>query len=485
MNTSSFVSKFTEKILAAIQENHLVEPGDGVVVGVSGGPDSVCLLHVLHSLQDFLKIKLYAVHINHMLRGREADGDEEYTAALCSRLGVDLATIRKDVAAAAASSGSSLEETGREIRYSEFQKHASAVGASKIAVAHNRNDQAETVMMHIIRGTGTAGLSGMEFKRDNIIRPLLGAGRDEIEAYCREAGLSPRTDSSNLEQDFTRNKVRLGLLPYINEKFGVNIVDSLCRLSQNASIDESFLDKCASCSFEKAVCEKKPGLVCLDIGQLRDLEPAVRMRVLRIALVNVSGSTKGVGSVHYNALLELIDKGTTGSAAELPRGIRAVVSYNLIRIFSASAVNTENKSDEEYSVQLLIPGIVFVPVLGSEITASVISPENIEKYGMVGYNPNEQYFDYDKVNQGINIRNRRTGDIFKPLRSNGTKKLKEFFIDAKIPREDRGRIPLIAVGNEIIWIIGYKISDKFKVTENTKSVLKLEYNRRGHNDGRY
>ena len=126
-----------------------------------------------------------------------------------------------------------------------------------------------------------------------------------------------------------------------------------------------------------------------------------------------------------------------------------------------------------------------MPVLGSEITASVISPENIEKYGMVGYNPNEQYFDYDKVNQGINIRNRRTGDIFNPLRSNGTKKLKEFFIDAKIPREDRGRIPLIAVGNEIVWIIGYKISDKFKVTENTKSVLKLEYNRRGHNDGRY
>ncbi len=485
MNTSSFNTNFTEKILAAIQENRLVEPGDGVVVGVSGGPDSVCLLHVLHSLQELLKIKLYAVHINHMLRGKEADDDEEYTAALCSRLGITLEIIRRDVAAAAASSGSSLEETGREIRYSEFQKYASAAGASRIAVAHNRNDQAETVMMHIIRGTGTAGLSGMEYKRDNIIRPLLGAGRNEIEAYCREAGLSPRTDSSNLEQDYTRNKVRLGLFPYINEKFGANIVDSLCRMSQNASMDESFLDKCASESFEKAVCERKPGMVCLDLGQLRDLEPAIKMRVLRIALVNVSGSAKGVGSVHYNALLELIDKGTTGSAAELPRGIRAVVSYNLIRIFSLSAANAENKSEEEYTMQLLIPGTVLIPVLGSEITASVIMPEYIDKYGTVGYNPNVQYFDYDKVNQGINIRNRRTGDIFKPLNSNGTKKLKEYFIDTKIPREDRGSIPLIATGNEIVWIVGHKISDKFKVTENTKTVLKIEHNRRGHNDGRY
>jgi tRNA(Ile)-lysidine synthase len=151
-----------EKILATIQKNHLIGPGEGVVVGVSGGPDSVCLLHVLHSLKDLLKIELYAVHINHMLRGSEADADEEYTAALCGSLGIPLTTVRRDIAAEAASAGLSLEEAGRKVRYEEFLKHASAVGAGRIAVAHNRNDQAETVMMHIIRGTGTAGLSGME-----------------------------------------------------------------------------------------------------------------------------------------------------------------------------------------------------------------------------------------------------------------------------------------------------------------------------------
>jgi tRNA(Ile)-lysidine synthase len=436
MNISSFISNFREKTLAAIQENHLIEPGEGVVVGVSGGPDSVCLLHVLHSLGEILDIKLYAVHINHMLRGSEADADEEYTAGLCGRLDIPLAIVHRDIAAEAAKAGSSLEEAGRDARYDEFARHASEVGATKIAVAHNRNDQAETVMMHIIRGTGMAGLSGMECKRGNIIRPLLWAGRDEIERYCAEAGLLPRTDSSNLEQDFTRNRVRLGLFPYINEKFGVDIVDSLVRLSRNASMDERFLDKCASEGYSRAVRERGGHMVCLDTGVLRELDPAVRVRVLKIALAEAAGSAKGVGSVHYRALLELVDKGVTGTAAELPGGIRAVVSYGLVRILSASAAKAGKQNIEEYSVQLVIPGAVHVHELGAEITTSVIMSENVDKCGMVGYNPNVQYFDYDKVKEGINIRNRRAGDIFRPLRSLGTKKLKEYFIDEKIPRED-------------------------------------------------
>lgn len=485
MNTSSFISNFTEKTLAVIRENHLIEPGEGVVVGVSGGPDSVCLLHVLYSLREILDIKLYAVHINHMLRGDEANADEEYTASLCAELGISLETVRRDIAAEAARTGLSLEEAGREARYAEFARHASAVSASKIAVAHNRNDQAETVMMHIIRGTGIAGLSGMELKRGNIIRPLLWAGRDEIDRYCREAGLSPRTDSSNLEQDFTRNRVRLGLFPYINEKFGVNIVDSLCRLSQNAAADERFMEKCASDGYGRAVIKKGGGLVCLDTSVLKELDPAVRVRVLKIALTKAAGNAKGVGSVHYKALLELIDKGVTGSETELPGGIRAVVSYGTVRILSASAAEAENRSPEEFSVRLAIPGTVFVPALEAEVTTAVIMPENIDKCGTLGYNPNVQYFDYDKVKEGINIRNRRMGDIFRPLRSNGTRKLKEYFIDEKIPGNERARIPLIAAGSEIIWIIGHKTSDKFKVTENTKSVLRIEYNRRGRNDAGY
>ncbi len=485
MNTSSFVSSFKEKILTVIKENHLIEPGEGVVAGVSGGPDSVCLLHVLHSLRESLQVKLYVIHINHMLRGKEADGDEEYTVDLCSKLGIPILVVRADVAAAAARDGASLEEAGREIRYSEFSRHASTVGASKIAVAHNRNDQAETVIMNIIRGTGLVGLSGMEYKRDNIIRPLLETGRDEIDKYCHEAGLSPRTDSSNLEQDYRRNKVRLGLIPYINEKFGVNIVESLCRLSQNAYCDERFMGNCAAAAFDKAVCERRDGLVCLYIEQLKSLDQAILVRVLKLALMHVSKSTKGIGSIHYKALSDLVKKGATGSVAELPRGIRAVVSYKVLKIYLCFAVKQKDSNDEDFYEQIAIPGVTNVPVPGSDVTTSIIMPQDIDKCNMLRYNPYVQYFDYDKLKKGIYIRNRRIGDIFSPLRSNGTKKLKEYFIDIKIPREERGRVPLIAADNEVVWIIGYKISDKFKVTENTKSVLKMEYNRRGHDERGY
>ncbi len=482
MSISSFVSNFTRKILTTIQENHLIEPGDGVVIGVSGGHDSVCLLHVLQSLVESLQLKLYAVHINHMLRGKEADADEEYTVDLCNRLGIPISIVRIDIAAYAAKLGLSIEEAGREARYREFKQYASAVGASKIAVAHNRNDQAETVFMHIIRGTGTAGLSGMEYKRDCIIRPLLGVSRDEIECYCQGAGLHPRTDSSNLEQDFTRNKVRLALFPYINEKFDANIVESLWRLSQNASVDERFMEKCTSEAYERVIMEKGTGFVCLDIRQMQKLDPAIGMRILRIALKNISGSAKGVGGVHYRALTDLINKGRTGTMAQLPRGIRATVSYGVLKLLLKSSLEQSSSSDGAFSLQIALPGETFIPILNSNIRTSIIMPENIDKYSMLGYNPKVQYFDYDKVKQGIYIRNRRNGDIFKPLGSPGTKKLKEFYIDSKVPREKRGMIPLIVIGNEVVWIIGHKISDKFRVTENTKSVLKMEYIEGGRNE---
>ena len=483
---NDYIRKFQKKILDIILANSLIEPGEGVVAGVSGGADSVCLIHVLHSLRSELGVKLHAVHVNHMLRGEEADADERYTADLCRELGIPLHILRTDVAAAAAGLGISIEEAGREIRYREFNRHAEATGAAKIAVAHNRNDQAETVMLNIIRGTGAAGLCGMEYARGNIIRPLLSADREEIEHYCKAAGLQPRTDSSNLTQEYTRNKVRLGLFPYINENFGANIINSLCRLAENTAADQRFMEKCAGGAYRQALCESREGSVSMDIGKLQSLDPAILMRVLRQAVIHAAGSAKGVGSTHYQALADLVGKGITGTQAELPRGIRASVSYGILKVFTAGDPAEKNLQVEEFSRQAAIPGTTPIPEVGADLTTSLHQPLSIDKYKSLWYNPYVQYFDYDLLKKGIHIRNRRNGDIFKPLGSGGTKKLKEFFIDSKIPREMRSRIPLICYGNETVWVIGYKISDKFKVTENTKKVLKIEFNRRGHdNDERY
>ena len=506
--TSSFTGQFQQRILEAIRANHLIENGDRVVVGVSGGADSVCLLHVLHSLSRALQIKLYAVHINHMLRADEADGDERYTADLCEELGIQLSSTRIDVGAMSKSLGISLEEAGRKARYGEFSRCAQAVGASVIAVAHNRNDQAETVMMNIMRGSGIAGLSGMEYKKGKIIRPLLDISRDEIERYCTEAGLSPRTDSSNLTEEFTRNRVRLGLFPYIMENFGINMEVSLCRLSAHAAKDNSFLDECASKAYLAALNVKQKGQVKgkeqgqdqgqdrrqdqgggkgqveLNAEKLMSLHPAVLNRVLKLAITDVAGSSKGIASVHYQSLTDLIVKGRTGAIAELPGGIRGVFAYGVLKIFISHS-DYSNSEDINFCVDLNIPGTVRVPELEATVTACIVRDTNIDNYPQLVYNPFMQFFDYDKLNRGIIIRNRRMGDRFAPFGSNGTKKLKEYFIDSKVPREQRSMIPLICMDDEIVWVIGDKISDKFKVTENTKSILRIKYSGGFHHDGGY
>ena len=477
--TSNINRQFQQNILDTIVSNHLIEQGDAVVVGVSGGPDSICLLHVLHALSGRLGIRLHAVHINHMLRAEEAQADEAFTAELCTELGIPLSVLHVDVAVMAKNLGMSIEEAGREARYHEFEKAAASVGATKIAVAHNKNDQAETVMMHIIRGTGIAGLVGMEYRRGAVIRPLLNIYRKEIEQYCAAAGLSPRTDSSNLKSEFTRNRIRLELLPYINKNFGADIAESLCRLSEHAAQDNHYLEQCALEAYKESMTFKGAGQVSLKLPQLRKLHPAILGRVLKQAVCDAAGSSNGVGSVHYAMLSDLAAKGNTGSRAELPGGIGAAVSYGTLNIFTAEFLQEQQKVSQKsvpFEVYLAVPGNTPVQELDAVVKTYIEKSIDVDKYGRMGYNSFVQFFDYDSLKKGINIRNRRNGDIFKPFKSNGTKKLKEYFIDNKVPRELRDKIPLICIDNEIVWVIGYKISDKFKVTENTKSVLIMEYN---------
>lgn len=485
MNIASInyvIRQLQQKVLNAIRANRLTDPGDVVVVGVSGGPDSVCLLHILHALSEHLGIKLHAIHINHMLRPEEAPIDEAYTAALCKRMEIPLLTVHVDIASMAKKLGMSVEEAGREARYREFEKVAGEIGAAKIAVAHNRNDQAETVMMHIIRGAGTAGLAGMEYRRGAVIRPLLQVSRSEIEQYCEAAELSPRTDSSNLKSDFTRNRVRLELFPFLEKNFGADIVDSLCRLSAHAAEDREYLEMSALKAFHECSTESGGGKVGMKLELLQKLHPAILNRVLKQAVMEAAGNVKGIGSVHYQALSELVAKDRTGAQTELPGGLKAEVSYGILHIYKNSLKQLHSISKRQktplFEVSLAVPGSTVVQELEVVVGTSVETVLNVDKYGNMGYNSFEQYFDYDSLKRGINIRNRRDGDIFKPLKSNGTKKLKEYLIDMKVPRELRDDIPLVCTGNEVVWIIGYKISDKFKVTENTKSALKIEYNRR-------
>ncbi|HHV29553.1 tRNA lysidine(34) synthetase TilS [Acetivibrio mesophilus] len=465
------------KVLEAIKKYNVVHSKDRIVVGVSGGPDSVCLLHILYQLRESMDLGLVAVHVNHMLRGNESLEDEAFVENLCVKLNVELITRRIDIKKLAKERKLSLEEAGRIERYRLFDEVADSHNAQRIAVAHNKNDQAETVLMNIIRGAGLDGLRGMDYIRGRIIRPLLGIERWEIEDYCRSNSLNPRIDSSNLEDIYTRNRVRLDLIPYIDKLFNADIVNGISKMADLIRDDGNFIDKQIDVIFNKALVKSDDGEILLDLSVLKECHIAAQRRVLRNSIKKVKGNIKGIAIIHIDSIIDLIENGATGSMLHLPDGVRAVKSYETLKIY----LNGCEEEDLSFDKELNIPGATIINEINGKMEAYVIDVStnafNIKDFTNIPDKSGVQFFDYDKLKEGIYLRNRRDGDVFKPLKSNGTKKLKKFFVDNKIPRESRNRIPLISKDKEIVWIIGFKISDKFKVTENTKTILKLSYDK--------
>ena len=466
-----------QQVLDTIEKNKLINYGDGIVVGISGGYDSVCLLHILFSISSDLNLKLYPVHINHMLRGEEALRDENFVKSFCLSLGLNLYVEKVDIAKKARQDKISIEEAGRNARYEVFSRVAKEKAAVKIAVAHSRNDQAETILMRIFRGTGLEGLKGIEYKRDNIIRPLLDVDREQIESYVNENGIDAITDSSNLHTDYFRNRIRLNVLPEINSAAKINVTENLLRLSKIVVTDEDFLRYNAEIYYKKTAISQDSECVELDLTELKNMHQAMRGRVLRMAIFSICGSIDGLGYIHIDKLIWLIESGRTGAQVDIPHGMVAIKSYGSIIIRRQVELKCQN-----YEYRLEIAGKTDVSVIGASIlTQKIDFDTNQSCYDFVNKNKDvyTKYIDFKKLEyekvKDIVVRNRRDGDIFKPINSNGTKKLKEYFIDNKIPREKRDDFPLIAINKEIIWIIGNKTSDNYKVTDNTKSVLMITF----------
>ncbi len=471
---SSPTRPMINNVLDTISRYGLLKEGDKVLAAVSGGPDSTCLLHVLHALSSRLRIEISAVHVNHLLRGEESDADEAFVREFCLSMGIRLFPERRDVSRYASDARISVEEAGREIRYRIFDEIADEHGLNKIAVAHNRDDQAETVIMHIIRGTGLDGLAGMPYKRGRVIRPLLDVRRGEIDEYCRNNAIGTRIDSSNMKRDYMRNRVRLDLIPYIDRLFGVDISDRISSMSLLLNEDRKFIMDVASIFYDK-IADESGGKVSIDITGLTKCHPSIRRHILRIALEKAAGSLKGIFSNHIEAVLALALKGRTGTSVNLPGGIRPYVSYGEIVI---------GKIDSEkdlFDKEVEIPGMTYMDEFGIWLDAAVIDLMQSDEACMKLSDLSPlQYLDYDSIagygrpDDVLRVRSRMQGDYFTPVGSKYSKKLKKYFIDGKFPRFERDKFLLIAKGNEIAWIIGHKISDKFKVTENTKKVLKLE-----------
>ena len=457
---------FSGRIREFVMQHELIEKNDGIVVGVSGGADSVCLLLCLSELRKHFNLKLKAVHINHMIRGEEADRDQSFVEELCRELGVDEISVRINVPQLAKEKHLTEEEAGRNARYQTFKEVMEDSGFQKIAVAHNSDDLAETVIFNMARGSSIKGIAGIPVRRDCIIRPLLGVIRSEIEEYLKERGRSFVTDSTNLLDDYSRNSIRHTVIPALN-KLNDRAVDHIAAAAEDvAEIYEMICDMA-----DTAEIHFEEDRVKIATKSLEGLRGPVRREVYLRALEHLAGKRKDIGSVHLDSIDGLRSK-ENGSAADLPYGITAVKSYEKLIISGIGAGKKAEKEAEEKKdlfVEISGDGIYYTD--NGEIQVKTMD------YSLGTEIPSGdlvKMIDKDKVSGKMLLRYPRQEDRVK-ISAAGYKKLGRLFTDLKVEREDRKTAPVLADDNEIIWVIGRRLSEAFKVDSSTKSVYLLEY----------
>ncbi len=464
-----------QKVGEYVHENRLISAGNKLVVGVSGGADSICLLHILARCREDLGIDLHVAHLNHMLRGTESDNDAAYVSALVQKLGLPATVESRYVATYRASHNCSLEEAAREVRYRFLAEVAYKTGAVAVAVGHTSDDHVETILLHWLRGTGIAGLRGLHPRsalnfaengeRIDVIRPLLGITRRETIDYCRRHRLSPRKDSSNESFSFLRNRIRLELLPVLRS-YNPGIDKVLLRLAEIAGDDVSFIEEQA-CLLWPGVAQQEGHAVYLEVNKILSLPPALQRQVFKTAVSQLRGDLKDVEADHIEAMMELLKK-PAGKKFILPDGLTLTTEYGRL-VVTATGASTCPLPKLSDSIALNIPGET--GVTGWRVRAEVSSNSSGSENGLIAS------FDLDRAGRELEVRRRKPGDRFQPLGMHQIKKLQDFMVDAKIPRDWRDRVPLVSSGKQILWVVGYRIDDRVKVTDKTKQILRLRFER--------
>jgi tRNA(Ile)-lysidine synthase len=478
MAIKKFLPDIEQKVLEFIRRNNLVSAGQKLLVAVSGGPDSVCLLHILFRLREELNIELHAAHLNHLLRGAESVADAGYVTELCHRLGIPATVEEEDVAAYQAQNRLSLEEAAREVRYRFLARTARDVGAGRVAVGHTADDHTETILLHIIRGTGTRGLRGLQPLTSwrfsgldiTLVRPLLEVTREETVEYCRLHRLEPRSDSSNESLSFLRNRVRHELLPLLRE-YNPAISSSLNRLSRTAGDELAFLDRECVRQWDSLIQRQNDSLIIEKKGLL-NLSPALQRHLLRLAIENLLGSLKDIETRHIEEIMDSLAK-PAGKQVSLPGGLVFSIDYRHFSI-GRNPDDLVPFPELEGEFPLQIPGETVIP--GWTIQATITThegktPVSVESAAGPEY---DARMDADIAGSALILRAYLPGDRFQPLGMGQTKKVGEFMLDSRIPRSWRKSIPLICSPRQILWVVGCRIDERAKVTENTQRVLTLK-----------
>ena len=452
-----------EKVKKTIEKYDLLKKGDRVIVALSGGPDSTALFAVLVLIAKELNLELIIAHFNHGLRGAESEEDEKFSRELSKKTGIVFVSGKMD--RGKKEKGISPEDFYRRERFNFLNKVADDYQAQKIALGHNMHDQAETVLLNVLRGSGLEGLKGFLPVRDGkFIRPLMETSRQEIIAFLNKEGVRYREDISNRDRKYLRNQVRLELIPYLKEKFNPKIEENLVKMAEILRSEDEFVKQYVADTLKSSFIQRRQNQILLRIDDINKLHPAPRLRLYKILLESFSPAKNGFSFTHIKALDNMAQRCVSGKRIVLPLGIEARCEYNDLIIERKKNISKQ----KEYEYKINIPGSLYIKERKLTVRAELTTKENFVTSGK-----NEVYLDLDKIQQPLIIRSRRNGDWFQPLGMQGRQKIKNLFIDHKVPRGRRDEIMLLVDRLSVIWIENMHLNDRIKVTANTENVLKL------------
>lgn len=451
-----------EKVRKTIKTYTMLSPGDRVLVAVSGGPDSVCLLSVLHTLAKELDLTLHVAHLDHMFRGEESADEARFVIDLAARFGLP-ATIEKfDVPAFCRERGLSSQEGAREARYGFLRRVAAATGFTRVATGHTADDQAETFLMRLMRGAGVSGLAAIPPKRDSIIRPLIAVTREEVIGYLQSNNLDYKTDPSNLKPVYTRNRIRLEILPVL-KRFNPRIVETLASeaalLREENEAVEAYLGVVA-----ETACVPTEGTLSIKRDVFDTLPPAFRRRLLRRIVDMAKGDASSLSRGTIDDALLFMMTAQTGKTITLSHDITITREYNRF-ILSA------REAPEGFQQTLSLPGTTHIPKLGFDVETEISDRRATGQEEDVNYLWRAE-FDYDKIGSFLTIRNRRPGDWFQPAGMAGkSKKLQDYYVDEKVPRRKRDAVPLLCSGEDILWVMGLRTDERFLAGAEARRIV--------------
>jgi tRNA(Ile)-lysidine synthase len=475
---------------AAVRRHDLWKPDARLVVAVSGGADSLCLVGALLALRAQGSAcapgEIVVAHLDHGLRGPEGREDAAWVEAFAREQRLRFVGAAVDVTALAKQERRSLEDAARVARYAFLRRVAGEVGAERICVGHTRDDQAETILLHLLRGAGLSGLAGMAPLSGDIARPLLDLTHADTLAYCAARGWQPREDRTNDDPRFLRNRVRRELLPIL-EGYNPSLRETLARNAELIGADERYLDELTTTLYEDGAVERSDETVRLPVDWLREQPLALRRRLMRLVVAELAGDEVGLDARHISQLDALLDGGRTGKSLNLPGGLRAILEYDALTVTRSPASMRQAEAPREY--HLPAPGCVEAPEIGWRVRAWLVeTPPGMESSALpdllpigqagtpadLGRAESRVYLDADVAGDELLVRTWRPGDRFRPLGMAHAKKLQDYFADAKVPRAVRDRIPLVLNQGHLLWVGGQRIDDRARLTTATRRVLALQ-----------